>query len=227
VNWQPAVANNSLTLGVGIVQNASGSPTTFDLVYTGPITGITGISATPLVPGDYYFVDPLISGNLTNVPPSTNGQFTNPILVATDVDKGIVLQYRPAAVATSLPSAGAVIIFGVTSFANGTSTQFFIPGGPSSAATASGIVVRSPRNATVQSLVGSLSTANTGANATVTLLVNGVASALTATVTNGATTFQNLTNTVAVTQGDSLTLQLVGATGFVSGTNCVVAFELA
>lgn len=85
--WKLAQANNENTLGVALVDNPTTN--TFDAVFGGTI------SSTSLVAGNFYFVSSSAAGTLTNVEPTVQGDFSNPILYATSSTEGLVLPLRP------------------------------------------------------------------------------------------------------------------------------------
>jgi hypothetical protein len=83
-----AQANSAATAeGVGIVQAASSS--SFTLVYSGRISGLSG-----LTDGDVYFLSDQTAGLLTTTQPSAVGSVSKPLLVATSAGDGIVINYR-------------------------------------------------------------------------------------------------------------------------------------
>jgi len=104
--WQLAQANSGLTLGVGLISNATA--TGFDVVYVGPISGITAAYA-PLTPGDYYFLSETTAGQLTSTAPTAAGTYSQPILLATSATGGLVVQYRPS---QNAAATGAIAKFG-------------------------------------------------------------------------------------------------------------------
>lgn len=100
-NWQLADASNSAKLGLGVI-GPSPTSTSFNLFYSGPITGLSGLTA-----GQYYFVSDATPGLLTSVQPVTVTSFSNPLLFAETATTGIVLQFRPSSLSVGAP--GTVI----------------------------------------------------------------------------------------------------------------------
>lgn len=82
--WAKAISDSSSTLGIGIVRYLTSN--TFDVIFSGQVSGLTGLSA-----GNYYFVSPIIAGGLTFTEPT----ISNPLLFATSVTSGIVIPWRP------------------------------------------------------------------------------------------------------------------------------------
>jgi hypothetical protein len=82
--WRKAQADSTSTLGIGIVQYLT--PNTFNVVFSGQVSGFSGLSA-----GNYYFVSDSLSGGLTYNEPT----ISNPLVVAVSTTAGIVIPWRP------------------------------------------------------------------------------------------------------------------------------------
>lgn len=89
--WVLAQANNSGTLGIGIVSYVDIN--NFDLYQTGLMGGLSN-----LAPGNYYFVSDQTAGLLTQTIPSATTSFQNPLLLAITAQTGLVLPFRPSEV---------------------------------------------------------------------------------------------------------------------------------
>jgi hypothetical protein len=72
---------------VGIVQSATGAA--FTIVYTGPITGFTG-----LTDGTVYFLSDSVAGAITATPPTALNAINKPVLVATSTTGGVIVHMR-------------------------------------------------------------------------------------------------------------------------------------
>jgi hypothetical protein len=82
---------------VGIVRAVAGDE--FTVVYSGRITGLSGLTA-----GTLYFLSEVTAGLLTSVEPSTAGVVSKPVLFATSNTSGIVINMR----GTVLGSGGVI-----------------------------------------------------------------------------------------------------------------------
>ncbi len=60
---------------------------------------------TPLVPAQRYFLSPTTLGGITNIEPSTAGQYSVPMLIALNSTTGYILEQRPIAVT----SGGSIV----------------------------------------------------------------------------------------------------------------------
>lgn len=98
--WELAQANDDSTMGVAIVDAPTSS--SFNAIYGGAISGLSGI-----VPGEYYWVDSIASGVLTETKPPV---WHNPLLHAETTTEGMVLPYRPSKDEASSSGGGPTIL---------------------------------------------------------------------------------------------------------------------
>ena len=82
--WARAMSDSTSTLGIGLVRYLTSN--TFNVIFSGQVSGLTGLSA-----GNYYFVSPTIAGGLTFTEPT----ISNPLLFATSTTSGLVIPWRP------------------------------------------------------------------------------------------------------------------------------------
>ena len=61
---------------LGVVQTANA--TTFTIIYSGPITGLTG-----LVDSSVYFLSDTVAGSAVSVEPSAVNSISKPVMIAT------------------------------------------------------------------------------------------------------------------------------------------------
>ncbi len=73
---------------VGIVSEVADT-NNFTLLMAGKISGLSSLSADTV-----YFLDPTTAGALTSTEPSTSGQVSKPLLVATSTTEGIFINMR-------------------------------------------------------------------------------------------------------------------------------------
>ena len=71
----------------GFIQSTTTN--TFDLLYYGKITGLSGLN-----PGGFYFLSPDISGAITEIEPTGKFQISKPVLLSLSSNVGLVLLYR-------------------------------------------------------------------------------------------------------------------------------------
>jgi hypothetical protein len=69
----------------------------FVLYLSGAIAGLSGLTA-----GQYYFVSDATAGLLTSTEPTSVSSFSNPLLFALSTTTGIVLQFRPSQIDTTI-----------------------------------------------------------------------------------------------------------------------------
>lgn len=91
--WALAEANAVGTLGIGVIVVLGAND--FVVYYSGPISGLSGLTA-----GQYYFVSDATPGLLTATEPTARTSFSNPLLFALTTTSGIVLPFRPAQIPT-------------------------------------------------------------------------------------------------------------------------------
>lgn len=84
--YAKAKADATTTLALFIV-SAVGDVNTFTAAQSGPVTGLTGLTA-----GQYYYLSATTAGALTATEPTS---YSNPILFATSTTAGVVLPFRP------------------------------------------------------------------------------------------------------------------------------------
>jgi hypothetical protein len=92
--WLAAQANNSGTLGIGIVVVVNSN--VFDLYQSGLISGLSGLTA-----GQYYFVSDTSAGSLSVNQPTSGASYSNPLLFALTTTTGLVLPFRPSVIGTA------------------------------------------------------------------------------------------------------------------------------
>ena len=71
----------------GVVQSATGSD--FVVVYSGPITGLTGLNDSAV-----YFLSDTVAGSATQTAPTALGTINKPVYVATSATTAIVINMR-------------------------------------------------------------------------------------------------------------------------------------
>ena len=71
----------------GVVQSATG--TDFVVVYSGPITGLTGLNDSTV-----YFLSDTVAGSATQTAPTTLGSINKPVFVATSATTAIIVNMR-------------------------------------------------------------------------------------------------------------------------------------
>ena len=75
--WALAQADSAANAEVvGVVQSATGAD--FTVIYSGPITGFTG-----LVDSQVYFLSDTVAGSAVSVEPTTAGSISKPVMIAT------------------------------------------------------------------------------------------------------------------------------------------------
>lgn len=105
-----AQANNAANAeSVGMVLNPTAGG--FTLQQIGYVADLTGASWLPIVDGDVMFLDPATAGAATATEPTTNGQISKPIFIATSTTSGWLLQYRGMVIGGS--SSGGSGVFGI------------------------------------------------------------------------------------------------------------------
>ncbi len=93
----PAVASAAATAEVAGMVSAVPSGNAFTLSLGGEVTGLSaGMSA-----GIVYFLSPSTSGAMTATEPTTVGDISKPVFIATGTSTGILLQMRGAAVGSA------------------------------------------------------------------------------------------------------------------------------
>lgn len=73
---------------IGIVASVA-SADVFTLIYTGVVTGLSGLTA-----GTTYFLDPATAGALTATEPVTVGQISKALLIALSTTSGVFINMR-------------------------------------------------------------------------------------------------------------------------------------
>ena len=96
---------------VGIV-SAVADANHFTLLYSGYITGLSGLTA-----GTVYFLSPSSAGALTTTEPSTVGQISKPLLLAESTTTGYFVNFRGSAIPAAMDAELAAIA-GLTSAAD-------------------------------------------------------------------------------------------------------------
>ena len=71
----------------GVVQSATGSD--FVVVYSGPITGLTGLNDSAV-----YFLSDTVAGSATQTAPTALGTINKPVFVATSATTAIIVNMR-------------------------------------------------------------------------------------------------------------------------------------
>lgn len=102
--WAKAQSNAISTLGVAMVSAVADSGH-FTAMFSGYITGIPTSELSPsasLTAGQYYFVSDVVAGDITATEPTSTTSYSNPIFFALTTNSGLVLQFRPDVVSTSL-----------------------------------------------------------------------------------------------------------------------------
>ena len=80
---------------IGIVSAVAGADD-FTLLYIGAVTGLSGLTAATV-----YFLDPSTAGAMTATEPSTVGQISKPVFVATSTTAGVFFNYRGSTVGSA------------------------------------------------------------------------------------------------------------------------------
>jgi hypothetical protein len=121
--------------------------------------------------------------------------------------------------------AGSTLMFGASYLAPG--HRFLIPGGPSAGATDIMVSIRVPRKGIVRNLYGQIDLPGCGSGkATFVVQVNGVDTSLAATdVADNSSGFQNNTDSMAVCEGDRLSVKVYADDAFVGGKFCTVCLD--
>lgn len=86
---------------IGVVIDVP-TPTSFVLQQAGYSTGVFA----GLTPGENYFLDTSIAGNMIPIDPTTNGQVSRPVFSADSATTGWVLPYRGLVVGSVAPGSG-------------------------------------------------------------------------------------------------------------------------
>ena len=121
-------------------------------------------------------------------------------------------------------SGGAVLMWGAQ--ATQTGTRYMIPGVSMSSMPLVLLEMRVPRAGTLRNLFVVFGSADTQ-NVALTVLLNGVATAITTTLLAGAVQGSDVVNTVAIAQGDRLALRQVRAGGGGTAMDPIVSLEFA
>lgn len=103
--WRAADASDGNKLGLGIVTDRTVDPNGVSETFTVVFSGIVTLTETPplqLIPGQYYFASAATPGLLTVTEPVNPGEFSNPLLFALSATEGLVLPFRPSAIAGPL-----------------------------------------------------------------------------------------------------------------------------
>jgi hypothetical protein len=108
--WVVAQADNIANAESPGLLGAINSINAFTIIYLGPIDNLPFVA----IPGETYFMDDAVAGPLTLTAPTAPGSVNKPMLLATDVDKGVVLQYR----GFQVPVTAVSVASGTTYLAN-------------------------------------------------------------------------------------------------------------
>lgn len=102
--WVLAQANTAANAEAAGLVSEVPSANEFVVTYLGPISGIP----LTLVPGEVYFLDDVVAGNLILTAPTTVGTVNKPMLLALGTNAGLVMQSRGIinSDSTPIPSGG-------------------------------------------------------------------------------------------------------------------------
>jgi len=103
---------------------------------------------------------------------------------------------------------GGLLLWGNSGWGTGTNTKYADPFWVTSAAGTTPIQIRVPRSGTLRHLMVLARVSGAG-SFTARVRVNDVATALTITVGSGVTQAENLTDSIVVSQGDRIDLEVV------------------
>lgn len=121
-------------------------------------------------------------------------------------------------------SGSAVLLWGSSSVTASTTSRYLAPGGSDTTAHTTVWEFRAPRGGTAKNLRIRHNTPSGNGNLiTYTLLVNGAASTLTATLASTATDGNDLTHTVTIAAGDFLSIQVTKALNIAASPSDIVA----
>lgn len=116
--WAKAQADSAANAEVVGVVESSVDANNFVVVYSGRITGLSGLTANTT-----YFLSAATAGLLTSTEPSTAGQISKPLLVATSTTAGIVMNMRGFGIVTpATPGKVAQVVTATSSTAASTTT---------------------------------------------------------------------------------------------------------
>lgn len=88
--WTKALADDAETLGIGIVTAVADTDN-----FTVTCTGVVTITGHALIVGDYYYLSEGTAGLLTSTAPSTQGNYSAPIVYVLDSDNVFIMPWRP------------------------------------------------------------------------------------------------------------------------------------
>lgn len=137
------------------------------------------------------------------------------------------LVFVPAAAPAPAPPVGSALTWGNNSVAATTTTRFLTPWYDESTAQTIVVAWRIPRAGTIRNMrVRHNITAGNGNAIVYTLLVNGVATALTVSLASTAADGSDLVNTVAVAAGDLVSVRATKAAAVgTSPTDIIASME--